>query len=193
MIFTTRILTPPAIEPVTLAELKEHCRVTEDLDGLAWALRAARAQAESFTGKAFISQSVETAFDMCWGETIIALPRPPIISVDSVFYFTTADTQTAFSSSNYVLDGPGGRVFLKSGASWPSDVRSFRSFVWTYTAGYGATAASVPPQICHAIKLLAAHLYEHREAASREAEEAGLKEIPFGVKDMLYPFKEVAV
>lgn len=193
MIFTSRLLTPPALEPVTLSELKDHCRVAEDLDGLARALKSARALGEHFTGRSFLSQQWETAFDLPLCGRELALPRPPIIAVDSVVYFTEADVSTAFAATNYVLDGNAGRIFLKTGVSWPTDVRPFRSFVWTYTAGYGTTPSSVPATIIHAIKLLAGHLYEHREATARAADEAGLEQIPFGVRDMLYPYREVVV
>jgi len=192
-IYTARILTQPAVEPLTLAELKEHCRVAEDFLGLTEALRGARGLVEHFLGRALISQQWEVAFDtpLC---TVFELPMPPIISVDTALSFAEDETSSAFSSSSYVVDGPGGRVWLKQGVDFPTSLRPYRAMVWTYTAGYGAIASAVPRPILHAIKLLAAHLYENREATSRSvAGESGLKEIPFGVRDLLFPYKVVSV
>jgi len=51
----------------------------------------------------------------------------------------------------------------------------------TFTAGYGALAADVPERIRTAIKLLAGHLYEHREATDIKE----IQEVAFAVKALL--------
>src|SRR5580704_438669 len=54
--------TPPATEPITLAQLKAHLRIpsnvtTEDTTALPMFITSARMQLESWTGRNFVSQS----------------------------------------------------------------------------------------------------------------------------------------
>lgn len=67
------VTTPPASEPVSLAEMKLHCRVeafnTDDDGELTDIIVAAREQAEMFTRRAFISQQVTLVLDRFPGAT----------------------------------------------------------------------------------------------------------------------------
>jgi uncharacterized phiE125 gp8 family phage protein len=64
------LVTPPTIEPVSLAEAKAHLRVTEaDDDALiAGYILAARHAAESYIRGALITQTWDYSLDYCCGQ-----------------------------------------------------------------------------------------------------------------------------
>src|SRR5688572_20333616 len=86
--------TAPASEPVTLAEVKDVCRVSDsafDTQLTSFAL-AARRWCEEFTRLALINQTWDLTLD-AWPKRIV-LPRPPVSSVTSVTYVDgNGDTQ----------------------------------------------------------------------------------------------------
>jgi uncharacterized phiE125 gp8 family phage protein len=60
-----------------------------------------------------------------------------------------------------------GRVVLKSTESWPATVGTGALDVTVnFVAGYGATAASVPVALGHAVLLQATHMYENRTSVN---------------------------
>jgi uncharacterized phiE125 gp8 family phage protein len=88
-----KLVTPPAIEPVTLAEAKAHLRLdTESDDGYVPALiTAARERVELFLRRALITQVFEcTVDDFPAHDRAIDLPRPPLQSVEWIKYPDTA-------------------------------------------------------------------------------------------------------
>lgn len=91
----------------------------------------------------------------------VDLPYPIVTTIDSVKTYGSDNTEATYSSSNYRLDGAGGRLYLNAGATWPSDLRSFNSVVIRYTAGY--TKDTIPADLKQAIKMHVAHLYECRQ------------------------------
>jgi len=178
--------TPPAIEPVTLEELKDHLRVDSvDEDAvLTGLLAAAREWCEGFQNRAYITQTLQLWLDEWPAANVIVLPRPQLQSVDSVKYYGTDDTEYTLDASDYrvSLYGYKGRVVLNHGKSWPSTIlRPAEAVVVEYDAGYGDDAADVPERARMAIKIVAAHLYENREVTDvREP-----KEVPLGVHALL--------
>ena len=77
---------PPAVEPLSLEEVKLHLRnnpgdTSEDKDIIAPLISAAREYCENYCGKSFAEQSI-TAYPEVSGT--VTLPRGPVISVDSV-------------------------------------------------------------------------------------------------------------
>jgi len=110
-----RVITPPAVEPVTLDEAKLHAKVDlSDDDALFTILiSSARAHGEGITRRAFVEQTVELTLDhfpggyvvntsngvypgypqilvnpqrRVYSRQAIELPRPPLQSVTSVKY-----------------------------------------------------------------------------------------------------------
>jgi len=118
-----------------------------------------------------LREGVYTGVDLEYNSNYIVLPKPNLISVESVKYYSDDNTSTTFASSNYYVDTTSeqGRVVLRNGKSWPtvSELRDANAYEIEYKAGYGTnngdTAASVPRNIINAIKMLALHLYENRD------------------------------
>jgi len=185
---------PPAVEPLSLGDVKLQCRLdpaSSDEDSLLNALIAvARQRAEQFTRRALITQTWELWLDAWPKGSGLSLPRPPLQTVDSIKYYNTAGVEAEFAAANYQVDiaSEPGRVSLGYGKSWPTTtLRPINGVCIEYDAGYGDAAASVPEAIRQAMLLIVGHLYEHREDAidARVAPEA----IPFGADALLWPYR----
>lgn len=187
------LVTGPALEPVTLAEAKAHCRVDDTADdALIDGLRVtARQHVEAFTGRALITQTwdLKLAGFPC-GE--FAIPRAPAISVDAITYIDTAGETQTWATENYVTDLPEGphaapgRIAPAYGISYPSVQCVLNAVTVRFTAGYGPNTYNVPEAIRAAIKLMTAHLYEQRQPVN-----VGniVTPIPMSIETLLWPFK----
>jgi uncharacterized phiE125 gp8 family phage protein len=189
-----KIITGPASEPVSLAEAKTQCRVdvTDDDALLTGLIVVAREEVERRTWHAVISQTLELVLDGWPSGSYIELPRPPLVSVSSVKYRTSAGVETTWSSVNYIAgaDHIPGRLVLADGASWPSgDLYPTEAIRIRYVAGY-TNAAVVPQSLKLAMLLLIAHWYENREAVVTSG--AVPKDVPFGVEALCMSYRERA-
>lgn len=164
--------TAPASEPVSTADMREQLRIdhtTENtyLDAL---VAAARGNLENVTKRKFIQQTITLTTDKFpagnW-----ELPFPPIAAVSEVAYRDTAgDAQTLTVPTLRNANNPNlAAVLEEPSTGWPAVDDDPAAVTLTITAGYGATATNVPGEIRLAIKMLAAHWYNYREAASTEA------------------------
>jgi uncharacterized phiE125 gp8 family phage protein len=181
-------LTHPAVEPVSLAEAKAHCRVdTNDDDALISAyITAAREWCESYCDETFVHTQYRMTLDSFPVE--IELPRPPMASsgtVTSVTLTYTLQSQATatLSESQYRVDRASMPGVLRTnyGGSWPSHLFDYNAVSVTWWGGVGATGASVPQRVKSAILWLVGMWYERRMAA----DSVNLSEIPFGVKALL--------
>jgi len=165
---TRRIALTRTAEPddlLSLEDLKTHLRITSDDEDTAILLylRAATDVAERLTGRSFVTQKWRLAVDEGIPGDILDLPRPPLISVETVKTYALDGTESTFSSSNYVVDAERSRIFLKTDVIWPSPLRDERSIVVDYTSGYGADPGDVPAGIRLAVLRLTGEHYENRE------------------------------
>ncbi len=162
----------PAVEPVSLAEAKAHLRVEHDVDNtlIERQIRAAREYAETTTGLQLITATWKLYLSRFPGESDnyeIVVPRPPFTATSLAISYVDIDgTATNLSSAAYqtnTYDRPG-RIKPAYGYTWPSTREdTYNAVTVTYTAGFGATSASVPEAIRQAILLIVGHMYEHRE------------------------------
>ncbi|APW60478.1 head-tail connector protein [Paludisphaera borealis] len=165
------IVTPPAIEPVTLAEAKLHARIYGDLtddDALVTSLIvAAREKLEAMTSRSFISRTLTATFDgfpSC-ASGVLRLPYPPLQSVASITYADESGAAQTLDPSVYtVSDGTPGLVMLANGKSWPAAAKQIASVKVQFVAGYGATADDVPEVAKLIIRILVASWFDRREA-----------------------------
>jgi len=187
---TNRTLTAATVEPVTLAEVKEHLRITFDAQDayIEDAIVAAREEIEAVSGFSFTTATFLTVLDRLPGATDewwdgarygsiaylhgaqnilaqIELPAYPLIEVLTATFTDYANVETsAVPADLFNIDTVSypGRVALKQGAVWPIAGRNINSVKLTYTAGFGATAADVPEWAKRAIRTMAAYLYDNR-------------------------------
>lgn len=168
-----RLITPPAAEPVTLAQAKSHLRVdhTNDDALISSLIVASRGYCENFTARAFITQTWELVIDEFPANEIM-IPLPPLQSVVSISYDDPAALETVISSSSYAVDtvSQPGWVLPPANVGWPSTFDSINTVRIRFIAGYapGTTspvdlAENVPQSIKAAILLYVGQLYENRE------------------------------
>lgn len=161
----------PAVEPVTLGEMKAYLRVDDDDnaqdDLIAGLVKAARLMVEAASRRVLIEQRWRVVLD-CWpaGGTIL-LPISPLIAVDRI---TVADLSGGTSEvpadafeTDALSDPP--RV-LVGDAAQPGKTRNGVSI--ELRAGYGTAPEAVPATLKLAIRLLVAHWFENRGDAIGE-------------------------
>lgn len=170
------LVTPPASEPVSLKEAKEHLRVDHASDEalIASLIAAARDAVEAHTGRALVTQTWRldlSAFPACDGG--IEIPKPPTASITSIAYTDTAGASQTLAGSEYTLVADVGpragvaRVVPAYGKAWPSTQDVPNAVRITFVAGYGA-ASAVPQSIRAALLLLLGDLYGNREAQTAQ-------------------------
>lgn len=180
-----KLITPPSLIPVTLAEAKLHCKVdVSDDDALITSLiSAATEAAEHATGRAILPQTFELTLD-CFPD-YFELTRQPVTAITSIIYQNTAGAPVTLSGAAYTLDassesGPA-KVTPAYGTAWPQTRVDVAAVKLRYVAGY-ANAAAVPESIKSWIKLQIAAMYENRSA---EFTGQGFSSIKLGFVDAL--------
>ena len=162
-----KIVSPPEVEPVSLAEAKAHLRLDSDSDDayVTALITAARERVELFLRRALITQTLEYTIDgFPRGE--IDLPRPPLQLVEWIKYVDTAGVLQTLAADTYVVDASSneiGRIALALNQYWPITRSSINSVVIRLVAGYGDSAGVVPQAVRHGILIEIANLYENRE------------------------------
>lgn len=157
-------LTQPSVEPVTLEELKNHCRITfEDddvyLEGLG---KAARGLLEKELSRSFITCEWAVYYDYLGGRTVDTdLPIATATEVTG-FYLYRGGVEVEYTGYQFSPGAPG-RVAPPWGSYYPFTIGELDSIKIVFSAGYGDDADSVPEVLKHAIKLLVGGWYENRE------------------------------
>jgi len=183
-----KLVEGPAVEPVTLAEAKLHCRVDvdDDDDLITTYIQAAREYAETVTRRALITQTWDYYRDGFPSGDTLKVPLPALQSVAGVYYTPDGGSEQTLDSDDYEVDtvSEPGRIVLARGASWPGDVLTRINGVRVrFTAGYGDAASDVPGIIKLAMKLLIGHWYENREATVAVG---NIREVPLPVDTLLW-------
>jgi uncharacterized phiE125 gp8 family phage protein len=171
--------TPPAGEPVALAEARAVCRVDQSLeDGLISTLiTAARQRIETELGLCLLATGI-TEWRDAWAPTGprggLTLARGPLIGVTTV---AIADSGRNFRTLDPAYYAP-------MAGSWPPQIAATALAILQptarsaglridYVAGFGTTAAAVPAPLKQAILALVAWSYDHREAPDPPLSAAG--------------------
>lgn len=186
--------TGPAVEPVTLSEAKAHLRVdTSDDDVyIGTLITAAREWVEQYLDRTLISTQWAMRFDKFPDSGIepVELPRPPMVTSGTatavtVTFTTEAGPTSTYSTAEYRVDRQAtpGAVLPMYGSTWTPHRQDDNAISVTWWAGYGATGASVPAAIRHAMLMLVAHWYETRGATVSTG--AVPQDVPFGVVSLL--------
>jgi hypothetical protein len=178
---------PPAVEPVTLAEVKARLALdgTADDAMLLRMITEARQEFEDATGLALITQEWRLSLDRWpggrepwWDGTrqmaiselsgvpgFVPMPRYPLEAIDDVTVYDTSGAATVVDvASTFDIDvyQTPGRMVLKFGKTWPIALRPTDAIRVDYTAGYGPASENVPAPIRRAIEQMVAYMYSHR-------------------------------
>lgn len=160
----TAMITEPAVEPVTVDEVKEHCAIESNGDNslLARMIKVARLRGEAKTGRQFVTATRETTFDRWVVDGDIELPYPPLQSVASISYVDdNGDTQTV-STDDYEVITAGVVGMVRPVDQWPTG----KTMTIRYVCGYALDTdddPTTPEDIRHWIMMKVAGFYEQRE------------------------------
>lgn len=192
------LTTPSTFEPVSLAEAKDHVRVTSSDDEgiLAGYLFAARAHCEKYTGRAFATKTYTQTFDYGWPTIFnrptvsyrsrITLERPPVQSVASITYVDTNGATQTLSPSLYQFSKGDifGIIEPTYGSSWPAVRAQMDTVTVQFIAGYGSNPSDTPESIRMAILMLVGHFYANREPIAVDVRGTPV-ELPLSVTALL--------
>lgn len=206
------LITPPAAEPVLLADAKLHMRVdyTDDDALIPGLITAARELVEQTVGRQLVTATWQVTLDHFptlpnsqfqagnpnaivpqvnyqWplnpAAWAIHLPNGPVQQVLSVQYYDDTNTLQTMPSNEYQCDSLSEPARLT-----PVSGGFWPEALWQPDAvrvQYTSGYATVPQTLIQAIKMIVAHWYNHREAVITEP---GIKpvDLPMGVDRLLW-------
>lgn len=188
------LITPPAAEPVTLGEVKDHLRVTNSLEDelLTNLITTARQKLDGprgLLGRCLITQTWKATLDGF--PRLIDLPFAPVSAVSAITYRDAAGIEQTLAADTYMVAGLDddelGSISPVRGRSWPLISYSPGSVSVTFMAGYGNAPEDVPEPIRTAIKMLVGHLYENREAVTVAS--GSMQETPISWQDLIADYR----
>lgn len=184
------VVTAPTALPVTVAELRDWLRLngTAEDDQLELLLWAAVERFEADTRRPVLETEYRQWCSRwpCSGKVVLG--RGGITEVTSVGKLLANDTLAAVTGWRADVRTPPARVILPPGlvAATADDGRPVEpAGCVLFTAGW-ANAAAVPKAVKVAVRLLAAHWYEHREAFR---DGGALTETPAGWEAVTNPYR----
>lgn len=194
---TLHLLSPPAAEPVTLANARTWLRIahTDEDNLVAETIRAARERVEALTGLALITRS--------WREVLDAWPQRrlsacgqavrtgagPLVSVEAVRIYDVYGEVSVWSPDEYRVEpGDPGRIIAVQPFTLPRPGRRAGGIEIDFTAGFGPAPDDVPAPLREAVLRLIADSYGGRHAPDAARGEAGL---PGGVAHLIRPYRSV--
>lgn len=166
---TLELLTPAAVSPVSVNEIKVQARVdSDDEDDYIQALIDAAlglVDGQGMLGRAMVTQT--------WGQWVsqgpgwVPLRMGPVQALTAVDYYDADGVLQTATLTDYEIFRDGDLYLAKprSGAAWPSAQTRPDAIRISYTAGFGDAASDVPAGLRAALKLIVAHWYENREAS----------------------------
>lgn len=181
----------PSVEPVTAAEAKAHLRIddaTEDVL-IASLILTSRLHVEAALGLALINQTWMQVLDRWPPGGVVELAIAPLQAVTAVRVRNDAGVATVVPPTNYLVDiasKPPRLVWNNAAPLTPGLVAN--GIEIDLSVGFGATAASVPAPLKHAVLMLTAHWYEHRDPVEIGSTAA---RIPDAVSDLIQPFRKI--
>ncbi|MGB1215402.1 MAG: head-tail connector protein [Pikeienuella sp.] len=180
-----RVVSEPAVEPLTLDQAKAALRVVDSAeDDLITALIvSARRSVEARVRHRLITQTVELTLDQ-FGATV-PLPVWPVQSVQSVEYNDSAGADQTLASSAYrlVTSGKPARLAPVYQGVWPTVRADFDAVRIQLVVGYGDAASAVPADLVAALRLVLGDLYENRQGFVY----GSVSKIPFGAEQLIAP------
>ena len=158
------LVTGPASNPVTVAEIKEEVHIDEShedsyIDGLVSAAASA-IDGPRGAGTCMVSQQWKLTLDEF--PVRIRIPMVPLISVDSITYTDTDGVSQTLSSAVYQVTNYGDLAIVTEafGQSWPSTRDIPGAVVVTFTCGH----ATVPAILKRAVIMMVRDWHERPES-----------------------------
>jgi uncharacterized phiE125 gp8 family phage protein len=164
---TITIVTPPASEPISLAEAKLFLRVDHNAEDslITTLIGAAREAVEAGCGRALITRRVRESLDI-WRRDAVGgavLSIGPVVDVIAVRLLADNGSQSIIDPERYRLEGHRDRPRLVFAPGVPATLRSAGGIEIEYDVGYADDAADLPIALRVATMQIVAALYEARQ------------------------------
>ena len=180
--------------PVTLAQVKSQVTSEDFIDDdvlLDSYIRAAVAYLDGpagVLGRALIDQTVVQPLSGL--SESVCLTYGEATSLTSVEYYDADNVLQTLAGAELIVETSGAYVWIDPAlGSLPVTYDRPNAVRVTYQAGW-PDAEAVPASIKAAISMLAATWYEHREDFSASA---SVTRVPFGVNELIAPYRRVGV
>jgi uncharacterized phiE125 gp8 family phage protein len=187
------LVTPPAVEPITLAEAKQYLRVdhSDDDAEISALISAAREYLQGRTNVALVEQVWDLVLDEFPLNTgAVCVPLTPVQSVDSIKYDDEEGVEQTLSSDSFVLDAASKPpwIALAQDVVWPTTLQTVNGVRVRMTFGFPPDegsppdyTANIPPSMIVPLKMLVSHWYDHRGVVSVE----NLSEVPAALNALI--------
>lgn len=180
-----KLITPPSVEPITLALAKLHCYIdADDRDELvSLAIGSARRHVEQWCDLNLITQTWELALD-AFPCGPIRLPGWPLQSVTSIEYLDANGDPQTVDPGTLSLDTFSRPGWVTCSSSWPQTQDAINAVRVRYVLGYGAAGSDVPAPVRSAMLLVVGDLMENRQAGQKD-----MINVNPAVESLLFPFR----
>jgi uncharacterized phiE125 gp8 family phage protein len=186
---TPLALTPPAIEPVSLAEAKDFLRIVSDDEDelLGTLITAARLMIEAASGRLLIEQDWRIVLDTWPQGGEIRLPLSPVRSLTAARVHPASGTAETIAPAALSLAEGSDPPLIRIAGLVPAPGRTHAAIEIDLIAGFGATSDTVPAPLRQAVLRLACRWFEHRgDVVSRDA-----ARLPAEIAALVAPFRRV--
>ncbi|MGE0741070.1 MAG: head-tail connector protein [Hyphomonadaceae bacterium] len=161
------IITPPASEPVSLAEAKLYLRIDHASEDalIADLIGAAREAVEAGVGRALITRRVRESLDI-WRRDAVGgatLGLGPVTDVIAVRLLADNGSQSVIDPERYRIEGNRDRPRLVFASGVPATLRAAGGIEIEYECGYAEEADDLPVALRLAVLQIVASLYELRQ------------------------------
>lgn len=212
-----KLITPPKREPIDLADLREHLRISDTAEDrtLQRLIRTVRSRCERATRRALITQTWDLYLDQwpTWDgyhggrryEPVttnlpaggyVEFPKAPLQSVTDVHYVDMQGNSNVWDPTNYDVDTPAGdycrrgRLALGWVKIWPVIRPTMNAVRMRFVAGYGDDPTDVPDLLVQGMLLDAGTLFDIRGAVLAGSRAAAI-EIPSTTRDIYLSFRSL--
>jgi uncharacterized phiE125 gp8 family phage protein len=182
------ILTPPAALPVTLASIKQHLRIDQDVedDLLTELAQGAVDHVEAHIRQVLILRDLRQYVDEVLPNRTIALEAWPIRQINQVTAYDHDGVATTLGDQNYRLDLSNDRAIVRVRPEFKASLMA-NGLEIDFEAGFGESGLDIPSNIIRSLHLIIAHWYEFRGASSQAADHS----LPAGIEKLLNPMRRV--
>ncbi len=159
----------PAVEPITLAEMKTYLRVDDDAEDelVAGLIKAARLLVEASSRRILVEQLWRVTLDR-WpqGDTVM-LPLSPLMAVESINVLDADGTPTEIAPDSIEADAMSDPPRIAVSPR-PEPGKARGGIAIELRAGFGPSPDDVPATLRLAVKILVARWFENRGDATGE-------------------------
>jgi uncharacterized phiE125 gp8 family phage protein len=184
---TPIVLSPPAAEPVTLAQARAFLKLDETAEDelLGSLITAARLVVEARSGRILVDQSWRLVLDRWPAGGAIRLPLSPVSAIIAARVYDLLGSPQPVAEGSLALDGAGDPPMLRIVGEVPEIGRERAAIEIDLVAGHGPQPDAVPAPLRQAVLRLAARWFEQRgDVAARDAEA-----LPREIAALVAPFR----